>query len=445
MNRFFLIALLVLCAASPLQAQVDPEEIARRAASAAVGGPKNRFLELLDVDPFLEKRVGTAVWRGLTERQRDLLRSTARQRVLGMLAPPAPEASGVDWSAPLPPAPDGSVDVVVGLRLGDTTLKTRWILRRSGDHWRIRDVILADPGISLGQAAVATFGPQPLATRRRLSQALPGILPPALALLVIAIVVALAAPRLAAPRRRFLYLAAAGSALVFVGAGLLAARRLAAQPYDLSVPGAEAPWRKSEESALQAEREGRVEEARALWDRAVAAGAPAGPVAYQRGLAARQRGDLESARAFFQGALAASPPAPGAAKELAALDAGQGRLPEAERQITRYLAAAGPDPDALALAAVIATDVGKTAEAVASIGQARRLRGNGAGAGVELEAQIRARAGDAAGAVALLRPLANEGRLERKRLRADPAYLTIATDPAWVAFINEKKSIVDSR
>jgi Flp pilus assembly protein TadD len=135
--------------------------------------------------------------------------------------------------------------------------------------------------------------------------------------------------------------------------------------------------------------------------------------------------------------LAASPPSPGAGKELAALDASQGRLPEAERQIAGYVAAAGPDPEALTLAAVIATDRGKTAEAVASITQARRLSADGS-RGAELEARIRARAGDAAGAVALLRPLAREGHLDRAVLRADPAYLTIATDPAWVAFINEK-------
>jgi tetratricopeptide (TPR) repeat protein len=428
---------LVLCATLSLEAQGGPVEAARRAAIAAVAGPKSRFLEALDVDGLLEKQVGPAVWRELTGRQRDLLRSAARERFLGMLAPPDPAAGSLDWSAALPPASDGAGDALVGLRLGDKTLKTRWLLRRSGDRWRIRDVVLSDPGISLAQATAASFGPRPLATRRGLSRVLAGILPPLSALLVIAIVLALAAPRLPPPRRKILYLAAAGAALVFLIAGSVAAARSLAQPYDLVLPSAGPPSRKSEELALEAERAGRVEEARSLWEHALSAGASAGPVFYERGLAARQRGDVASARTFFESALAASPPAPGAAKQLAALDAGQGRLPEAERQIVRYLAAAGPDPEALALAAVIATDLGKTDEAVAAIAEARRLSADGA-RGAELEAQIRARAGDAGGAVDLLRPLADEGRLDRAALRADPAYLTLATDPAWVAFLNEK-------
>ena len=69
--------------------------------------------------------------------------------------------------------------------------------------------------------------------------------------------------------------------------------------------------------------------------------------------------------------------------------------------------------------------------------EARRLVGGGA-QGAELEAKIRARAGDAAGAVAALRPLMRQGGLDREALRSDPAYLPIATDPAWVRFLNEK-------
>jgi hypothetical protein len=40
--------------------------------------------------------------------------------------------------------------------------------------------------------------------------------------------------------------------------------------------------------------------------------------------------------------------------------------------------------------------------------------------------------------VAALRPLALAGRLDREALRSDPAYLPIATDPAWVRFLSEK-------
>jgi tetratricopeptide (TPR) repeat protein len=353
-----------------------------------------------------------------------------------MLAGPNPAAGGVAWSAALPPAPDRGQDALVGLRLDDRVLKTRWLLQRSGDRWRFRDVVLSDPGISLAQATAASFGTRPLAARRGRARILAGALPPLAALLVIAIVVALAAPRLPPSRRKILFVSAAGAALVFLVAGSLAAARGFAHPYDLLPPSAGAPSRQSEERAREAERAGRAEEARAAWERAVSEGAPAGPVAYERALAAKQRGNVASARALFESALAASPPSPGAAKELAALDASQGRLPEAEGQIARYLAAAGPDPEALTLAAVIATDLGKTADAVASIAEARRLSADGS-RGAELEARIRARAGDASGAVALLRPLADAGGPDRAALRADPAYLPIATDPVWVAFLNE--------
>jgi tetratricopeptide (TPR) repeat protein len=442
MNRPLIINL-IFAGALSLQAQTGPLEqgeasaAARGAAMSAIRGPKRPFLEALDVDRLLEGRVETRAWGGLTEPQRDILRSAVRERFLGMLAPGSPAPSEVAWSAALPSASDGVVDVMLGLRLSDKTLKTRWRMLRSGARWRIRDVILSDPGISLAQATLAAFGSQPLVARRGLRQARAEILPPFSMLLVVALIATLAAPRLPAPRRKFLYLAASVPALVFLITGFLAAARVIRQPYLLVAPAAAEPWRRSEELALEAEREGRLEEARALRERALAAGAPAGPLAYECGRAAGQRGDAGGARALFERALAATPPAPGAARELAALDSRQGRLPEAERQILRYLADTGPDPEALSLFAVIETDLGKSAEAVAAIAEARRLAGPGS-RGAELEAQVRARAGDAGGAVAALRPLAQEGRLDRSALRADPAYLPIATDPAWVSFINEK-------
>ncbi|HLN57782.1 MAG TPA: hypothetical protein VK416_04430, partial [Thermoanaerobaculia bacterium] len=294
-----------------------------------------------------------------------------------------------------------------------------------------------EPGISLAGAALATLGPQSVRARQWADHARREILPLLSGILVILLVVTLAAPRLPAARRKYLYLAASVPALVFLIGGGAALARIVGRPYVLEMIPAAQPWRRSEELALKAEREGRAEEARRLWERALAAGEPPGPVAYQRGLAARQRGDIEAARDFFHSALAAPAPAPGAARELAALAAEQGRLPEAERQIAGYLAAAGPDPESLALEAVVKTELGKTAEALQAIAEARRLAGAGT-RGAELEAQIRARAGDAAGAVAALRPLMREGPLDRSALRADPAYLPIATDPAWVSFLNEK-------
>jgi tetratricopeptide (TPR) repeat protein len=440
MNRLLMTVTLVLAGALPLEAQspLDMEqasEAARRAAMSAIRGPSGPFLEALDANGLLEQRVGTAAWRGLKATDRERLRAAVRERFHGMLAPPRPVAGEVAWSAALP-APSGGVSVLLGLRLEGKTLKTRWVMRRSGSVWRVRDVVLSDPGISLAGATAATLGPQPVAARRP-ATARREILPMLSALLVILLVVALAAPRLPAPRRKYLYLAASVPALVFLVAGSLALARVVGTPYVLGMIPAGQPWQKSEDLALKAEHDGRREEARLFWDRALAAGEPAGPVAYERGVAAKRRGESEAARAFFDQAFAAPVPAPGAARELAALALEERRLPEAERQIAAYLAAAGPDPEALSLEAVIKTEMGKTAEALSAIAEARRLVG-GATRGAELEAQIRARAGDAGGAVAALRPLTQEGRLDRSVLRADPAYLPIATDPAWVSFLNEK-------
>lgn len=441
MNRLLLIATLVSASALPLEAQTPLEveqasEAARREATSAIRGPRGASLEGLDVDGLLEGRIGAAAWRGLTASDRELLRTVVRERFQEFLAPPRPVPGEIAWSAALPAA-SGGVNVLLGLRRDGKTLKTRWVMQRSGSGWRVRDVVLPDPGISLGAATLETLGSQPVRARRLADVARTEILPPFSALLVILLVVAVAAPRLPAPRRKYLYLAASLPALVFLVGGATAIGRVVRRPYAIAmIPGGR-PWQKPEQLALRAEHDGRLEEARQFWERALAAGEPPGPVAYARGLAAKERGDIEAARVFFDLALAAPSPAPGAARELAALATERGRLAEAERQIAGYLAAAGPDPESLSLEAIIKTELGKTAEALQAITEARRLVGT-ATRGAELEAQIRARAHDAAGAVAALRPLTREGRLDRFALRADPAYLSIATDPVWVRFLNEK-------
>ena len=154
-------------------------------------------------------------------------------------------------------------------------------------------------------------------------------------------------------------------------------------------------------------------------------------------MGARRHGDLERAKAELERAAGEPEPAPGADKELAAIAAGAGRFPEAESRLARYLSLAGPDPDSLSLLAVVQTNLGNNAGALETVRQARALVGEG-WRGELLEAQVRARAGDAAGCVAALRGLETQGVLDRGLLRADPTYLPIATDPAWVAFINEK-------
>ena len=121
------------------------------------------------------------------------------------------------------------------------------------------------------------------------------------------------------------------------------------------------------------------------------------------------------------------------------MEVGAGRFSEAEPLLRRYLSMAGPDPDALSLLAVVETNLGRSDAALRSIAGARALVTGEGWRGEELEAQVRARAGDAAGCVAALRQLESQRELDRFALRSDPAYLPIATDPAWVAFLNEKK------
>ena len=119
----------------------------------------------------------------------------------------------------------------------------------------------------------------------------------------------------------------------------------------------------------------------------------------------------------------------------------EGRYADARARLANYLEATGPDPDTLASLAVIETNLGNSAAAVAALNSARALVGDSSRR-AELEAQIYARAGDAVATVAALRPLEAQGRLDRYALRADPAFVRIATEPAWVAFLSEAPSVV---
>lgn len=431
----------MLCATRSLEAQIGPpqleeaSEVARRAALAAMRGPQQIFSEALDLDGILARRIGSEAWRGLTDRQRERLRSVVRDRFLQTLAPPPSVKGEIAWSAARPAG--ANVDVFLGLRLGDAALKTRWALRRVGPDWRVADVILSDPGISVAESALNQLGPEPVHRRQRGSQARSEVAWRLAGLAAIAMVVLLAAPRLSREKRILLFTTAAAPTLLFLVDGVLAVRQTLSEPYVLEETLPREPWRQAEQQALLAEREGRSAEARRQWAGALAAGEEPAPVEYQIGLAERQRSDLPRATASFERALAEARPAPGAAKELAAIASAQGRFAVAEKELARYFSLAGPDPDTLSLDAVVKTNLGRTAEAVASIRGARQLVGDG-WRGAELEAQIHARAGDAAGAVAALRPLEPQGLLDRSALRADPAYLPIATDPIWVGFLGDR-------
>jgi len=447
MNRLLLSALLVLTGAANLQAQLNPAELeeaaefARRVGKSAVAGPQRNFAEALEVDSILERSLGASTWRGLAERQREQLRWAVRDHFLQALASPRNAASGeVAWSWAVPSSSSNeTAEVILGLKFGERTLKTRWVVRRAGGGWRVADVIFSDPGISLAESSVRALGPEPVRRRERQKEAERVAYPRLAGIVVIGLLVAVVAPRLQRGKRVLLFLTAAAPAALFLVDGALAVQRTLSERYALAPGPARQAWREPEQRALDAERDGRPAEARRHWAQAIAQGEPAGPVHYEMGLSARQRGDLEEARADFERALAERRPAPGSAKELAAMNIAQSRFEHAERDLQRYLALTGPDPESVSMLAVVETNLGKTSEALDAIRQARAIVGEG-WRGAELEAQVHARAGDAAGAVDALRPLEAQGKLDRSILRADPAYLPIATDPLWVAFLNEKPS-----
>jgi Flp pilus assembly protein TadD len=148
-------------------------------------------------------------------------------------------------------------------------------------------------------------------------------------------------------------------------------------------------------------------------------------------------GRIPEAKAAFLRALARPAPAPGASKELGLLALAEGQSLEARDRLARYVETAGPDPDSLSALAVAEANVGESGSAVKSVDEARALVPDH-WSGVALQARLYAKAGDARRTVDALRTLEGEGRLDRESLRSDPAYLGIATDPIWIAFLNEK-------
>jgi tetratricopeptide (TPR) repeat protein len=430
-----------LAAALPTAAQEaaveleEAAELARRSATAALRGPQRIFLEALDADRVVRRRLGEEAWSGLAERQKESLRSFVRDRFLESLAPPPNVPAEVTWSWARSEGAEAA-SVLLELRYGASRLKTLWRLVRHHGGWRIEDVALTDPGISLGEQAARALGPRPVLRRNPIRQAQRQALPRLAALLVIGLTVLLARRRLSPEGRRVLGIAATAPALLFVIDGALAVGRALREPYTIAESPPPQPWKRPQEEALEAERRGVPREARQAWSRALAAGAPSGPVYYHLGLTARLAGEAEEARRAFTRALRERPPAPGAARELGLMALSERRDQEARDLLRSYVEAVGPDPEALSALAVAESNLGNAEAAVRIIAQARTLLRE-EWEGRELEAKLRARAGDAAGAVQALRRLAEEGRIDRSALRADPAYLPIAADPAWVGFLAE--------
>ena len=360
-----------------------------------------------------------------------------REHFARALAAPDGTPSEVAWAS-LPdasPGAGGATAVDLGLRYGDRVLKTRWLVRRGPRGWAVEDVVLSDPGLSLAQEVGLQLGSEPARRRDRARDARARAWPRLAGLVALGVIVAVFRRRLPPERRPLLWFAASVPAALFLVDGILAIRRTFAEPLSLSEPPAQA-WRPFEQAAIEAQRTGDWPAARAAWNRALEAGAPRAQVDYQMGLAARAGGDLLAAGGDFERALAEKPPAPGAAKELAAMALAEGRGADALLLLERYIREAGADPESLATLAVVQANAGNGEAAVQTIREARSLLPEG-WRRAELEAQIYARTGDAASTVAALRPLQAEGRLDREALRADPAYVPIATEPAWVAFLAE--------
>ena len=432
--------MLAVAAAARAQAPSVPEseeaaEFARRAALGALHGPPKILADALDADGILRRVVGNEEWASLAPRQRDGLRTFLRGHFLQALSGGTGVPADVSWISMSPTEPDGVFPVNLGLSYGGSSLKTRWLARRSPRGWLIEDVQLVDPGISLADEVRRALGPKPLVRRDTAHEARNRAIPRLLALAAIGILVAIAAPRLAKPRRSLLLMMAAVPAVLFAVDGVLAVHRARSETYALASPPSE-PWREHEKAALAAEDAGQPALAAEAWRRAVDAGAPAGSIHFRLGIAARAKGEIEPAEAEFGKALAASPPAPGAGRELALIALGRRRFEEARGLLEQYLARTGPDPDALSALAVAQTNLGQADAAVRTVDAAAALVPDGTRR-AELRAQIHARTGDAAGTVASLRSLESSGVLDRAALRADPAYLSIATDPAWVSFLAE--------
>jgi hypothetical protein len=430
----------ILAAASALFAQLsapaveEAAESGRRAAEALLHGHRAVFESALAVDSIAGDFLGASIWNGLSERQRDRIRSVIRDHFVEMLEPPRAASAEVAWSAGRPEG-DG-VALFLGLRYPAGVLKTRWSLTRTAGGWMVGDVFLTDPGISIASDAVRSIGRGAIRRRDPAREARTAVLPRALGLTAILVIVLVVSRRLPAPGRRILFLTAAAPAILFLVDGALAVRRALSESYSVPEVLPPAPWSGEEREALRAQREGRLDDASRAWERAVAAGAPAAPADYQLGLALAAAGRKEEAKAAFLRALTRSPSAPGASKELGVLALAQGNSAEARGRLERYIREAGPDPDSLSALAVAEANVGESARAVESVEQARVLMAD-RWKGVRLQSQVYARAGNASKTVEMLRTLESEGGLDRESLRSDPAYLPIATDPAWVAFLSE--------
>ena len=412
----------------------EASEVGRRAAVLLLHGDRLSIENTFATEAVASKYLGDDVWGRLSLRQRQVIRSIVLDRFQEALIPPRGTPAEIAWSSARPAG--DTVLLFLGLRYPAGVLKTRWSLARFSSGWRVLDVLLSDPGISLAAEALRPFSRDGVRPRNSGREARAAALPRALGIVAILAVVLFLGRRLAPSSRKILVWTAAAPAVLFAVDGFFAIRRALSEPYRIPEVLAPAPWSVAERQAVLAQREGRLDAARRNWHAAVAAGAPAAAADYQVGLALAAAGRREEAKAAFLRAFSRSPSAPGAEKELGLMALSRGESAEAHDRLRRYLADAGPDPDTLSALAVAAANVGEKAEAVEAIEQARLLEAEHWKA-ARLQSQVYARAGDAVNTVKSLRALEAGGRLDRESLRSDPTYLPIATDPAWIAFLSE--------
>lgn len=420
----------------------EASEIGRRAATALLRGEPRLFEEALDADSIGTRVVGENRWRELSDRQRERVRRAVRDRFADSLSPRPGMHGEIAWSAAQPEG-DG-VALFLGLRYRAGVLKTRWHLARSDAGWRVEEVVLSDPGISLTKETGSALGAAAIHLRDRARELRAVALPRVLGIAAIGAIVFFLGRRLAPSGRRILMVTAAAPAILFAVDGILSVRRVLSEPWVVPDVLTAPAWKTLEGEALAEERRGRLDEARRYWEKAVAAGAPPAPSDYQLGLAFKAAGRADEARAAFSRARLHSPSAPGASKELGLIALSEGNAAAARDLLRQYLEEAGPDPDALTALAVAESNLGEKANAMASVEHARLLLAD-RWKGLRLQSEVYARAGDAKKTVETLRALEVDGKVDRESLRSDPAYLTIAADPAWVSFLSEtpapKKSL----
>ena len=352
-------------------------------------------------------------------------------------------AAEVAWAS-VADSGTGTVFVDLGLRYGTAVLKTRWTVEHTPR--------------GLDDRGHRPRGPRHLARRRGRAAARARARPPArrgreararalprarrASLAILAIVARLRAAAARPERRRLLWLTAAVPALLFLVDGALAVRRALSEPYALAESLPPQPWRQLEKLALAAQQDGQDARPPApSGSKAIEAGAPAGPVDYQMGLAARARGDAGARpRSDFERALARSAAGAGrrqGARARSALADGP-HWPRRAPCSQRYLRRGRARPRHARHARRRRDQPRRHRRPPSRRSQAARALVGESWQKAELEAAA------STPARATRRPpwrrcarSKAEGRLDRAVLRADPAYLPIATDPAWVAFLAE--------